>query len=88
MKFSPRSNSDSDLSFEILTKKEERFLLTFPAADKKQIWLREIKDLINRLKPKGGKLDIVGHYLESYLRVNMCSFWSSALRTARSRKET
>jgi hypothetical protein len=43
-----------DLTFELVTAKDERYLMTLGSADKKQVWLKEIKDLIHRLKPKGG----------------------------------
>lgn len=55
--FSPRSSISSkekeDLTFELVTARDERYLVTLGSADKKQVWLKEIKDLVHRLKPKG-----------------------------------
>ena len=43
-----------DLTFELVTARDERYLVTLGSADKKQVWLKEVKDLVHRLKPKGG----------------------------------
>lgn len=52
---SPRAGAkDVNSIFELATADNQKYIFGFKSPDEKQIWYKEIKDLVHRLKPKGG----------------------------------
>ena len=53
---SPRVGAkDGNSAFELTTADSQKYTFTFKSPDEKQIWYKETKDLIHRLRPKGGR---------------------------------
>lgn len=85
---SPRTGvKDGNSAFELATADNQKYVLNFKSPDEKQIWYKEIKDLIHRLRPKGG---IMAQYefpmrLQTFMIVPL-SIWSTPVRAAGSRE--